>query len=64
MPPVDLSAIPLLAQREEQQPAPLSSVYSVRVIDDRLIDSVAQYMGTFHIYKLVTLIALQREGVA
>ncbi len=51
-----------LAQRKEQQPAPLSSVYSVRMINDRFIDLVAQYMRMFYIYQLVTLIALQREG--
>jgi hypothetical protein len=32
------------------------------MIDDRLIDLVAQYMRMFYIYQLVTLIALQRKG--
>jgi hypothetical protein len=59
MPPVELSAaIPSLAQRKGQQPEPLSSVYSVLMIDDRLVDLVAQYMRMFYIYQLVTLIAL------
>jgi hypothetical protein len=32
------------------------------MINNRLIDLVAQYMRMFYIYQLVTLIALQREG--
>jgi hypothetical protein len=63
MPPVDLSAaIPSLAQRKGQQLEPLFSVYSVRMIDDRLVDLVAQYMRMFYMYQLVTLIALLWEG--
>jgi hypothetical protein len=63
MPPVDLSAaIPSLAQRKGQQPEPLFSVYSVRMIDDRLVDLVVPYMRMFYMYQLVTLIALLWEG--
>jgi hypothetical protein len=63
MPPVEPSAaIPSLAQRKGQQPEPLSSVYSVRMIDDRLVDLMAQYMRMFYMYQLVTLIALLWEG--
>ncbi|CAA9447941.1 MAG: hypothetical protein AVDCRST_MAG28-1060 [uncultured Rubrobacteraceae bacterium] len=32
------------------------------MINDRLLDSVAQYMRIFYTYQLVTLIVLKREG--
>jgi hypothetical protein len=37
-------------------------VYSVRMINDRLINLVSQHTRMFYVYQLVMVIALRREG--